>query len=211
MIPIRKFTLTAFAILSLGLAGCSASTEDDSATTADTAASLSTPESETSSESTTVVTTTEEDPTPETTVEEESSPNPSIDATADAGPILVDPARFSMDGPYVFDYATQSGETGTCLLTPDGATCTGVPAADVPDITYAPFAGQRPGAVSASMGGIHYTILEGVPPAPAQLQPGEKLVVDATTCEVSQTRDVTCVSGDTSFTVSGADRSITTG
>lgn len=212
MIPIRKITLTALAVLGLGLTGCSASTGEDSVNTADSVSTLSPTESDTVSESSTPTSATApvESPAADPTPAESSTPGSAIDATADAGPIPVDPQRFAANGPHLFTYATQNGETGTCLLTPDGATCTGVPAADVPDISHTPFEGQRPGAVSASMGGIHYTILEGVPPAPAQLQPGEKLVVDATSCEVSQARDVTCVSGDTSFTVSGKDRSIST-
>lgn len=223
MIPIRKITLTALAVLSLGIAGCSASTGEDSVNTANSVDASSSAESDTTesitaeeeggadgsdtpSSSATPATSPSADPTPT----ESSTPDADIDATADSGPIPVDPQRFAADGPHLFSYTAQNGETGTCLLTPDGATCTGVPAADVPDISHAPFEGQRPGAVSASMGGIHYTILEGVPPAPAQLQPGEKLVVDTTSCEVSPASDVTCVSGDTSFTVSGKDRSIST-
>ncbi|MGP6174016.1 hypothetical protein [Corynebacterium sp. A21] len=207
----RKFTLAALGALSLGLVACGTATETpagDSAETTTTAlASAEAPEAADTTGTDTSETSTTEVSDAETRNNETTS-SEAIDTTADAGPIVVDPAKFQVNGQHIFSYVTQQDETGTCLVTPDGATCTGVAGAAVPDISTPPFADQRPGAVSASMGGIHYTILEGVPPAPASLSPGERLVVDAVSCEVSAARDVTCVSGDTSFTISGVDRSI---
>lgn len=214
MISSRKLALVAISTLGLALGACGTATDTPESTSAGSA-----PAAE---ESTAVGTTTAETSTAESSPAESSAMESSaateanssttnsefIDPTAEVSPIVVDPARFQVNGQHLFSYTAQNAATGTCLVTADGATCTGVAGAAVPNIANPPFAGQRPGAVSASMGGLHYTILEGLPPAPASLSPGERLVVDAVSCEVSAARDVTCTSGDTSFTISGVDRSI---
>lgn len=127
----------------------------------------------------------------------------------------VDPATFDLRGSTVFDYRTGDDGTGICLIAgdTDGAdatvTCTGNTPDDAPDIEIPPFDQQRPGSVTISDEGYHYTTVEGVPPAPAALEPGQRVTMDSASCQMEQDSELNCTVGDTSLTVSGDDREMT--
>lgn len=182
MIDIKKLTLATAGVLAMGLTACT--TEDTPPPGSQTAVTS--------------------DPSREDTTSEPAG------STAATEPTTVDPERFRVSGNYIFDYEMQDSSTGTCLVTIDGVTCTGLAGKEIPEVSIPPFDPQHPGAVSASAEGLHYTISEGVPPAPAQLEPGKRLEVGSVTCEVSRDNDVSCGIRDNSFTISGQDRLITT-
>lgn len=124
----------------------------------------------------------------------------------------VNPDTFLFNGgSYIMDYTLSGDKHGTCVFDEDEVTCTGEPAADVPDLgpESAPFTG-RPGAVSISQEGYSYGVFEGVPPAPAALKAGQQMAYEQVTCAMPDESRLTCSVGETSFTIAGPDGLIST-
>ena len=130
----------------------------------------------------------------------------------------VDPADFERDGRTIFNYrtgASDSADMGLCVVAEDSAasdstsvTCSGTAPDDAPDIEVPPFERQRPGAATITAEGVTYTLLEGVPPAPGELQDGERLSVGEASCALEE-GELDCTVGDTGLTISGEDRAMT--
>lgn len=132
------------------------------------------------------------------------------DATTTIEYLAVDPGDFRV-GDYLVIGHRVGGETGTCLIGELGVSCTGTPAAGIPDVEIPPFPAKRPGAVSISDEGVDYGLFEGVPPAPADLGVHESVTADGATCELPDGDTLICTRGGESFTIAGADHAISTG
>lgn len=111
-------------------------------------------------------------------------------------------------GAYAWNYSTGGGYGGLCVSGGETVTCTGTPAASVPDLTQH-FPG-RPGAVELGEGGLRYTFVEGVPPVSARLETGQEVQIGALRCAKPDDATIACSSGSNSFTISGPDRTIAT-
>lgn len=122
----------------------------------------------------------------------------------------VDPAAFERNGTTSFDYRIGGEGTGTCIVDDEAAvTCTGEVPDDAPDIEVPPFERQRPGAARITTDGITYTMVEGAPPAPAALEPGQRLTVGDASCEMSEDAELSCSVGETTMDISGDDSTMT--
>lgn len=122
----------------------------------------------------------------------------------------VDPAAFERGGTTLFDYRTGDEGTGICIIDTEAAvTCTGRVPDDAPDIEVPPFERQRPGAARITADGITYTMVEGVPPAPAALDSGQRITVGDASCGMSQNVELSCSVGETTLDISGDDSAMT--
>ena len=122
----------------------------------------------------------------------------------------VDPALFANRSSHVFSFETAAGGKSMCVFTEAVAACTGDAPDDVPDVEVPPFPASRPGAATVSADGIRYTMLEGVPPAEAELGTQERVKFGDVTCELSEKSDLTCNVGENSLHVSGANPDLST-
>lgn len=107
---------------------------------------------------------------------------------------------------HAFDFSTGGSVVGLCVGSDGSMTCTGQASDDVPDLTY-PFPG-RPGAIKLERGDTEYTKLEGISPAKAKLNPGEKVTIDGVTCGAIDASTLECRDDGASFTVEGSERLI---
>lgn len=140
---------------------------------------------------------------------DEDAPTPTFAEQA-AGVEDVDPAAFERSGTTSFDYRTGDEGTGTCIVDDEAAvTCTGEVPDDAPDIEVPPFERQRPGAARITTDGVTYTMVEGAPPAPAALEPGQRLTVGDASCEMSEDAELSCSVGETTLDISGDDSTMT--
>lgn len=126
----------------------------------------------------------------------------------------IDPSVFDRDGNHLFSYSTGDTGSGTCLFNggPEASvTCTGTAPDDAPDVEVPPFDRQRPGATTIDTDGVTYSIFEGVPPAPASLDPGQRVSFDAEgsgSCEMGEDVVLDCAVGGSTLTISGDDSTI---
>ena len=146
-----------------------------------------------------------------------SSATETVTVTA-SSPAVVPDALTSIDpsslasqhhaGTYVWNYSTGGQYVGLCVSGGGAVTCTGVPGAEVPDLTeYFP---GRPGAVELGPAGLRYTFVEGVPPVSARLETGQSVEFGDLRCAKPDAATLECSSGGNSFTISGPGRAITT-
>ncbi|GLB63955.1 hypothetical protein NCCP2495_18340 [Dietzia sp. NCCP-2495] len=123
----------------------------------------------------------------------------------------VDAREFSSpqhDGVFTWNYSTSGQYRGLCVSDGDGVTCTGRPAASVPDLTQH-FPG-RPSAIELGTAGLRYTFVEGVPGGPGSLDAGHRVEIGNVACERPDGSALTCRSGANSFTITGPGQEITT-
>lgn len=140
---------------------------------------------------------------------DEDAPTPTFAEQAE-GSEDVDPAAFERSGTTSFDYRTGDEGTGICIIDTEAAvTCTGGVPDDAPDIEVPPFEQQRPGAARITADGITYTMVEGAPPAPAALEPGQRVTVGDASCEMSGDAELSCAVGETTMDISGDDSTMT--
>jgi hypothetical protein len=118
----------------------------------------------------------------------------------------IDPATFRDRDSYLFDYSTGGEVVGLCIFDEEEVTCTGTPPDDAPDIEVPPFPEGRPTAATIDEDGVTYTMVEGVPPAPAELSPGQSVTFGDVSCEMSDGPELHCEVGESSLTISGDDR-----
>ena len=132
-----------------------------------------------------------------------------VDSSPLAGLKEADTKRFSVGDSFIIN-ADVDGTPGTCALSPVGVSCTGKASDDVPDVAVPPFPAGRPGAVAITPQGVDYTMFEGVPPAPAKLEPGQKVVAGEYECGLADASMLLCSNQKDSFKISGAERRIET-
>lgn len=153
-------------------------------------------------------TTTEETTSEETTTEEtttESSSTPSKTRKADTP---VNPADFERAGMSVFTYDV-GDFSGTCAISPHGATCQGITPDDAPTVTAVPLPPREADAIYIGEDGMHFTLFEGVGPSQGSIDPGESITINENSCSYPNEETLRCASGSNSFTVHG-DGTITT-
>lgn len=137
--------------------------------------------------------------TPETTTPETTKRGPDVP---------VDPAKYERAGMSVFTYNLGSF-SGTCAISPHGATCQGVTPDDAPMVTAVPLPPRQADAVYAGRDGMHFTVFEGVGPSQGRINAGESITVAENSCAYPSDDTLRCVSGGNSFTIHG-DGTITT-
>lgn len=156
---------------------------------------------------------------PAPTFSPETTSATATDTPTDAPTVVdVDPADFERDGRTIFNFrtsASDSADMGLCVVAEDSAasdsasvTCNGTAPDDAPDIQVPAFERQRPGAATITAEGVTYNVLEGVPPAPGELQDGERLNVGDASCTLEDS-ELDCTVGETGLTISGDDRTMT--
>lgn len=187
--------VAAMAGAALQLSGCTA---DPSSDTGNVASASS------SERGTTTVTAT----APATTTEPGSTSTPAGTGT---GLTSVDPATFTAPqhpDAYTWNYSTGGQYRGLCVSGGDGVTCTGKPAASVPDLTEH-FPG-RPSAIELGRAGLRFTFVEGIPGGPGVLETGQQVQIGETRCSKPNSSTLECRYGSNSFTITGAGQTIST-
>ncbi len=107
----------------------------------------------------------------------------------------------------------KAGTNYFCVLGAASVACSANPDNSVPNLEdmpgqpWAPFTG-RPGAVFASDDGVSWGVLEGIPAGDGQLAPGERLEHLNGWCQAPDEESLECGYKDTSFTVTGPDRTV---
>ena len=120
----------------------------------------------------------------------------------------VDQSTFREHSVQSFTYVVD-GTTGECFVNGEFVTCIGTPADDIPDVDMPPFFGP-PGAVAIGSAGVAYVIVEGVPPAKAELETGQWVNFGLVKCAKPDDSRLACVSDAAAIQVEGSDRDITT-
>lgn len=101
------------------------------------------------------------------------------------------------------------GKTGECFADLGIVTCTGTAPADAPDVDMPPLSG-RPGAVMIGAPGVAWTIVEGAPPARAELETGQWVNFGTVRCGKPDDGRFVCASDEAAMQIKGAGRDITT-
>lgn len=166
-------TTAVAAAAALTLAGCSQNLEEAQGPVLETVSQISeSPESETAT-----VTTTRAADTP------------------------VDPEDYERAGMSIFTYHL-GARTGTCAISPHGATCQGTTPNDAPTVTAVPLPPRKADAIYAGTDGMHYTVFEGVGPSQGDLRPGQSIRVNENHCSYPDDDTFRCASGDAlSYTI----------
>lgn len=143
-----------------------------------------------------------------TTVTTAQSSAPTTAASTTRGPdVPVDPANYERAGMSIFTYRV--GErTGTCAISPHGATCQGVTPPDAPTVTAVPLPPRKADAIYTGRDGMHFTLFEGVGPTQGDLRPGQSITVEENRCFYPSDNALQCESDGRSFTIQ-ADGTIT--
>ncbi len=128
------------------------------------------------------------------------SPASSTTTTSRAADTPVDPKTFERAGMSVFTYIVGS-RTGTCAISPHGATCQGLTPPDAPMVTAVPLPPRQADSVYIGEDSMHYTVFEGVGPSQGTLHPGESITVRENRCRYPDGETLQCTSGGDSFTV----------
>uniref|UniRef100_UPI0025DCB79A hypothetical protein n=1 Tax=uncultured Corynebacterium sp. TaxID=159447 RepID=UPI0025DCB79A len=138
------------------------------------------------------------------------TPEPLLTTTTSAAPQVtdVDPASFEMDGRYVFDVPMGDDTMRLCVMGDGSVTCSGKAPEDAPDVTIEPFGTQRPTAITLDDRGLTWYMLEGVPPAPGQLEPSRRITDGDLTCRTDAEGSLDCTLGDNGFTINHEDAAI---
>lgn len=147
--------------------------------------------------------TTAKEPTTEETTTEETTPSKTRRADTP-----VNPADYERAGMSVFTYDV-GDFSGTCAISPHGATCQGVTPDDAPMVTAVPLPPRKADAIYAGEDGMHFTVFEGVGPSQGRIDPGQSITINENSCSYPDDETLRCVSGANSFTVHG-DGEITT-
>ncbi|MDY5784945.1 hypothetical protein [Corynebacterium sp.] len=108
----------------------------------------------------------------------------------------------------IFFFHTTGGTISDCFASAGVVTCFGTPDDSVPDVEE-PFRG-RPGAVQVGDGGLAYTIAEGVPPAQAELKPGQWIDFGGSKCAKPDAASLICASDSAAFELTGEKLNIAT-
>lgn len=149
---------------------------------------------------------------PQSTATEQAEPaTPTATATPTSAALTpVEASEFSGFGAYSFDFHIGGPATGFCVIvTPgDSVTCSGTADDSVPDVEGL-FSG-RPNAVTLNEAGTAYTVSEGPPPPPRDLNTGEQVTLGSVTCSKPTDDVLTCELGSRAIRVEGPDRRITT-
>ncbi|SDS72921.1 hypothetical protein [Corynebacterium timonense] len=186
--PARTIVLpTAVAAAALTLSACSATTEP--------------PQPQTVTQTTTV------EPTVEThtpsTHSTSAAPAASVRSVDVTQLQQVSPTLFDADGSKMFSFVN-GGAASQCVFY-GAVTCFGTPDKSVPDVD-----GGRPGAVQISADGVAYTNAEGIPPATAELKPGQWVNLGNVQCAKPDNESLVCTSDSAAFEIAGADHRIVT-
>ncbi|WP_295627622.1 hypothetical protein [uncultured Corynebacterium sp.] len=120
----------------------------------------------------------------------------------------VDPSRFREGTRQSLIYDVD-GTKGECFVDDEFVTCIGTAADDVADVEMPPFSG-RPGAIMLGSAGAAYTILEGAPPAVAELGTGQWVNFGPIKCAKPDDARLACVSDGAAIAIEGAGRDIVT-
>ena len=112
----------------------------------------------------------------------------------------VDPAAFERAGMSVFTYVL-GDYSGTCAISPHGATCKGATPADAPTVTAVPLPPRQADAIYIGEDGMHFTLFEGVGPSQGTLHPGESITVNENSCRYADDKMLQCRSGGDSFDI----------
>ena len=153
--------------------------------------------------------TTAKEITPEkTTSEKETTESSSTPPTTRKSDTPVNPANYERAGMSVFTYDV-GDFSGTCAISPHGATCQGVTPNDAPMVTAVPLPPRKADAIYAGEDGMHFTVFEGVGPSQGRIDPGQSITINENSCAYPDDETLRCVSGANSFTVHG-DGEITT-
>lgn len=129
----------------------------------------------------------------------------------------VDPDDFVSNDLISFDYVTGESGKGMCLIsgyTDDeedpfsSVTCTGEPPEDAPNVEVPPHLKERPSGISIDARGVLYTRWDNPPPAPGSLEPGQRVTVDDASCEMSDSRVLSCAVSDSRLKISGDEREV---
>lgn len=143
---------------------------------------------------------------PETSSEETPETIPHEAEAAPSGEIVdVDPAVFAQDNNYIFTY-TVGGERGECFISDQGVSCTGNAPENAPEIQMPPFPKGQPKAIAAGPRGLYYTVFEGVPPAQAALEPGQRIQAGAGSCVAETPERLRCEAQGRAFSIQAPNR-----
>lgn len=149
---------------------------------------------------------------PQSTATEQAEPaTPTATATPTSAALTpVEASEFSGFGAYSFDFHTGGPATGFCVIaTPgDSVTCSGTADDSVPDVEGL-FSG-RPNAVTLNEAGTAYTVSEGPPPPPRDLNTGEQVTLGGVTCSKPTDDVLTCELRSRAIRVEGPDRRVST-
>ncbi len=115
--------------------------------------------------------------------------------------VPVNPGDFERAGMSVFTYIV-GARTGTCAISPHGATCQGTTPSDAPVVTAVPLPPRKADAIYVGEDGMHYTVFEGVGPSQGTLDHGRSISVRENLCRYPDDNTLTCISGMGSFTIS---------
>lgn len=128
-------------------------------------------------------------------------------STTRGSDVPVNPADYERAGMSIFTYRVGQ-RTGTCAISPHGATCQGVTPPDAPTVTAVPLPPRKADAVYTGRDGMHFTVFEGVGPTQGDLRPGQSITVEENRCFYPADYALQCESGSRSFTIQ-ADGTIT--
>lgn len=135
------------------------------------------------------------------TKESKSKGTTSRKPSATRGPdVPVNPANYERAGMSVFTYDLGS-YSGTCAISPHGATCQGKTPADAPTVTAVPLPPRKADAVYTGDDGMHFTVFEGVGPSQGRVEAGQSIAVEENSCWYPTDDTLRCKSRGNSFTI----------
>ena len=148
--------------------------------------------------------------------QEEPAPDPVKETVTEVATISltrgadvpVNPANYERAGMSVFTYNLGS-YSGTCAISPHGATCEGKTPSDAPMVTAVPLPPRKADAIYTGDDGMHFTVFEGVGPSQGRVNAGQSITVQENSCRYPTSNTLTCISRGNSFTIQ-PDGTITT-
>lgn len=121
--------------------------------------------------------------------------------SATRGPdVPVNPAAYERAGMSVFTYDLGS-YSGTCAISPHGATCQGRTPADAPTVTAVPLPPRKADAIYTGDDGMHFTVFEGVGPSQGRVEAGQSITVEENSCWYPTDDTLRCRSRGNTFTI----------
>lgn len=143
-----------------------------------------------------------------TTIDETSAEAPTSETPRPDQP--VNPLDYERPGTEmsVFTY-TIEGSEADCAISSHGVTCQVATPSDAPMVTAVPLEPQRANAIYIGNDGMHWTLFEGVGRSQGELNPGQSITVDGSTCAYPEEDVLECSSRGDSFTISGSDHRAT--